>query len=133
MTRSDPRDPPSYPLTEAQGRIVALADGLAERFAERAGTNDPHWSFPHENFDELHVAGYLRLVLPARYGGQGASVLDMVLAQEHLARGDAGTALVTAMSIKSSDDCATIRPGRSLFLQRSAARSRPRAAVSTVA
>ena len=99
MTRSDPQRLRSYPLSDAQGRIAAMADGLAQRFAARAEALDPRWAFPHENFVDLHASGYLRLVLPKAYGGQEASVLDMVIAQEHLARGDAGTALVTAMSI----------------------------------
>ena len=99
MTRSEPQPSRDYPLTEAQTRIVALADGLAARFSARTETLDPLWAFPHENFAELHASGFLRLVLPRVYGGGEASVLDMVLAQEHLARGDAGTALVTAMTI----------------------------------
>ena len=47
----------------------------------------------------MHDAGYLRLVIPARYGGQGATVLDMTVAQERLARGNASTALGAAMLI----------------------------------
>lgn len=87
----------AIPLDERQQRIVALADNLAARFAKRAATHDRAWSFPHENFVDLHETGFLRLALPKEYGGEGADVFDMVLAQEHLARGDAGTALVVGM------------------------------------
>src|SRR5262249_44436821 len=77
--------------------IMALADGLARRFAERATKNDPASVFPRENYRELHEAGYLRLMLPRQHGGDDASVFDMVLAQEVLGRGCASTALVTGM------------------------------------
>ena len=38
-------------------------------------------------------------MIPEQFGGRGADVFDMVLAQEVLARGDASTALVTGMLI----------------------------------
>ena len=38
-------------------------------------------------------------MIPRQYGGEGASVLDMVIAQEHLGRGCASTALGAAMLI----------------------------------
>ena len=47
----------------------------------------------------MHDAGYLRLVIPREYGGEGASVLDMTVAQERLGRGNASTALGAAMLI----------------------------------
>jgi len=86
-------------LTAAQTRIVALADELAARFAERAPRHDADSSFPHENWQDLHGSGYLRLVIPRQYGGEGASVLDMTIAQERLGRGCASTALGAAMFI----------------------------------
>jgi len=93
--------PPHMPglrnATERQGAIMQLAGDLAARFAERAAETDPHSLFPLDNYRELHEAGYLRLALPLQYGGDGADVFDMVLAQEILARGDASTALVTGM------------------------------------
>ncbi len=83
----------------APSPLVALADSLAARFAARAAAADHESRFPLENWQDLHESGYLRLVVPRRYGGQGASVLEMVVAQEHLARGCASTALGTAMLI----------------------------------
>jgi alkylation response protein AidB-like acyl-CoA dehydrogenase len=85
--------------TERQHAIMTLAGHLAARLDERAPVNDPASVFPLENYPLLHDTGYLRLALPARYGGDGASVFDMVLAQEILARGDASTALVTGMNL----------------------------------
>jgi alkylation response protein AidB-like acyl-CoA dehydrogenase len=83
--------------TPRQREIVSLAGTLAARFAERAEVNDIASIFPHENYGPLHETGYLNLFLPERLGGQGASVFDMVLGQEILARGCASTALVAAM------------------------------------
>ncbi len=80
-------------------RIIALADRLADRFAARADAHDRAGTVAHENWEDLHREGYLRLVIPREYGGEGANVLDMVIAQEHLGRGDASTALGTAMLI----------------------------------
>jgi alkylation response protein AidB-like acyl-CoA dehydrogenase len=85
--------------TDRQQAIMQLAGELAARFAERATQNDPHSVFPFENFRDLHESGYLRLALPRHYGGDGADVFDMVLAQEILARGDASTALVIGMHL----------------------------------
>lgn len=83
--------------TERQRAIMALAGRLSEQFGERAATNDPVSVFPRENYLPLHESGYLSLFLPERLGGQGASVFDMVLGQEILARGCASTALVAGM------------------------------------
>src|SRR5690606_26193908 len=90
-----------HSLTASQERIVALANDLAKRFAERADHYDHTGEFPHENIADLHTHGYLKLVIPTEYGGDGASVLDMVLGQEQIARGDGGTALATAMHVQN--------------------------------
>jgi alkylation response protein AidB-like acyl-CoA dehydrogenase len=88
-----------YVLTAEQQRIVALADELAARFAERAAVHERDGSFPFENYDDLHTSGYLRLAIPAEYGGTAADAFTMVVAQEHLARGDGSTALSAAMTV----------------------------------
>lgn len=85
--------------TAQQQMIMQLAGELAARFDERVAQNDLQSVFPLENFHDLHESGYLRLALPQEYGGDGADVFDMVLAQEILARGDASTALVTGMHL----------------------------------
>lgn len=83
--------------TARQQEIMELAARLAVRFAGRAERNDPVSVFPMENYAELHDEGYLALAIPTAYGGRGADVFEMVLAQEILARGDASTALVMGM------------------------------------
>ena len=81
--------------TARQAEIMDMADALAQTFAARADEG----RFPHENYPALHEAGYDRLMIPTGFGGGGADVFEMVLAQEVLARGDASTALVTGMLI----------------------------------
>jgi alkylation response protein AidB-like acyl-CoA dehydrogenase len=84
-------------LTPRQREIAALADELATRFAARADAHDRAGTFPFENYADLHESGYLRLVIPAAYGGAEARLAEMVVAQERLARGDSGTALAVSM------------------------------------
>ena len=79
--------------------LIALADRLADRFGARAPAHERHATFPFDDWQDMHATGYLRQVIPHKYGGAGASVLDMTIAQERLARGNAGTALGTAMLI----------------------------------
>lgn len=86
-------------LTAQQQHIVNLADSLAQRFAQRVDAHDREGSFPFENYADLRESGYLRLIVPREYGGEGASLFDMILAQEHLARGDGATAMAVDMTI----------------------------------
>ena len=88
-----------WPKTRRQEELVALAGDLAARFAARAPRHDREGSFPHENFADLHASGYLALSIPQEFGGAGASILELTLAQERLARGDASTALGAAMHL----------------------------------
>lgn len=85
--------------TPRQQSIMALAATLSCVADERARANDVASVFPMENYGDLRDSGYLRLALPQAYGGDGADVFEMVLAQEILARGDASTALVTGMNL----------------------------------
>lgn len=88
-----------WPKTDRQRAYLSLASELASRFSERAESHDRAGSFPHENFVDLHRAGYLSLTIPAEFSGKGASILEAALAQERLARGDGATALGTAMHL----------------------------------
>lgn len=86
-------------MTGRQRALVATARSLAERIAPRAAEHDRDGTFPFENFEMLREAGYLALTIPEAYGGGGASVLDVVLAQTELAKGDAATALAVGMHL----------------------------------
>ena len=79
--------------------LLALADRLATRFGARAQAHEHAATFPFDDWHDMHTTGYLHQVIPREYGGAGANVLDMTMAQERLGRGNAGTALGAAMLI----------------------------------
>jgi alkylation response protein AidB-like acyl-CoA dehydrogenase len=105
MSTPDPMQPqpggtlPGYPRSERQARFMALADALAVRAAANAAANDRENRFPFDTFRDLHESGYLALTVPEEYGGQGASPLELALAQERLARGDGSVALAATMHL----------------------------------
>jgi alkylation response protein AidB-like acyl-CoA dehydrogenase len=74
-------------------------EALAARFAERAAVHDREGSFPHENFADLRDAGYLKLTVPSEFGGDEASLHELVALQERLAYGDGSTALAVGWHI----------------------------------
>ena len=88
-----------YPFAPDQRRIADLADRLAQELKGFAAEHDRRGEFALENLEALHRSGYLRLALPREYGGGGADVFDMVVAQHRLARGDAASALVVGMML----------------------------------
>jgi len=77
--------------------LVAGAERLAERFAERAAGYDGPAAFPVEDVDDLKAEGFLGLMVPARLGGLGAGFQDYVRVAQALARGSAATALIFNM------------------------------------
>ncbi len=89
----------SYPTTNDQKELLQTTDKLAKIFAKRAANYDWEGTFPLENFKDLHKAGYLSLTIPKDLGGKGASLLDVTMAQFHLAQGDGSTGLVTSMHL----------------------------------
>ena len=82
--------------------MANLADELATRAAARATDYDRTNTFPFETFRDLHTSGYLALTVPQEFGGCGADVLEVALAQERLARGDGSVALAATMHLGSS-------------------------------
>jgi len=91
---------PPYPKTAHQAEFMALADRLADEAAARAMAHDRAGTFPHDTFRLLQDAGYLALTVSERYGGRGATPLELMLAQERLARGDGAVALAAAMHLQ---------------------------------
>jgi alkylation response protein AidB-like acyl-CoA dehydrogenase len=88
---------PPYPKTERQAEFIALGDRLAAIAAEQAEVHDRENTFPHDTFAALRDAGYLALTVPEELGGKGATPLEMMLAQERLARGNGAVALGATM------------------------------------
>ena len=80
--------------TDAGRRLVALAEGLAADFAERADEHDRAASYPFENIRTLSERGYLAAPVPRELGGMGVeSVHDLLIASSRLARGDAAVTI----------------------------------------
>jgi len=84
-------------LSAREQRIAALSATLARELEPSAAEHDRTGAFPLLHYQRLHEAGYLRLAIPRDHGGDGASLFEMVLAQERLAQGDAATAVGVGM------------------------------------
>jgi len=83
--------------TAREQRFLDLAAGLAGEFAERAARHDREASFPYENYARLRESGYSNLIIPEKFGGLGATMLERIKAQERLAQGCGATALAINM------------------------------------
>jgi alkylation response protein AidB-like acyl-CoA dehydrogenase len=79
--------------TERQQRFIEMAAAHAEDFKTRVAQHDRENSFPFENVERMKASGYTTIMVPAELGGGGGDILDLVLAQERLARGDLPTAI----------------------------------------
>jgi len=81
----------------ATDRLATTSRELAADFAQRAAAHDRDRSFPFENFDALHRAGLLNLIVPVERGGLGGGLREIVTVIGAIAGGDASTALVLLM------------------------------------
>ena len=79
--------------TEIQKRWVAKFKQVEDIFKQRAAENDIQGQFPFENIKWLVDEGYTKLTLPKEYGGEGATIEDMVILQSYLGAIDGATAL----------------------------------------
>ena len=76
-----------FQLNEEQKRIVALVDELGRKeFAPKAARWDEKHEYPWENVQRMRECNLLGMTIPTRYGGQGRSLLDAVLAIETAAK-----------------------------------------------
>ena len=91
--------PRPYPKTLREAEFIELGDRLAGVAHANATKHDRENSFPFDTFDALREAGYLALTVPEEFGGRGASALEVMLAQERLARGDGAVALGATMHL----------------------------------
>ena len=76
-------------LAARVGRVAAAFDAAHDRDA----------TFVTEAYDEMHACGYLRLPVPTELGGLGASMRQVVLAEEELGRHSGAAALAAAMHL----------------------------------
>jgi alkylation response protein AidB-like acyl-CoA dehydrogenase len=95
-------------LTPRERELVELAGRLADDFAERAPEHDREATFPFENYEQMREAGYLGLTVPEELGGRGASLHELILAQERLAMGDGSTALAVNMHVSPIGQLASL-------------------------
>jgi alkylation response protein AidB-like acyl-CoA dehydrogenase len=95
-----------YSLAPRQEDLLAKAEALGPRFAERAARYDREASFPHENYAELREAGFLALCVPEKLGGLGADFKTYSLVSATLGKYCGATALTFNMHA-----CSTLWPG----------------------
>jgi alkylation response protein AidB-like acyl-CoA dehydrogenase len=87
-------------MTEPGGRLVDLAEALADEIRPRAGLHDRDGSFPFVSFAAVKQSGYLTAPIPEELGGLGVtSVHDVLVASSRLARGDAALTLGVNMHL----------------------------------
>jgi len=80
------------------GRTV-LSDDMLARFAKRAPQYDRDNMFFSDDFEELRQAGYLRLAVPAEFGGADLSLAGVAQQQRRLGYYAAPTALAINMHL----------------------------------
>ena len=86
--------------TDAGGRLVALAETLANEIRPRAAAHDRDASFPFESFAAVKESGYFTAPIPEELGGLGVtSVHDVLVASSRLARGDPALTLGVNMHL----------------------------------
>ncbi|OAP20383.1 MULTISPECIES: acyl-CoA dehydrogenase family protein [Amycolatopsis] len=95
-------------LTPKQQALVDRAAKLADIFAERAAVHDRDNTFPHQNYDDLREAGFLRLSVPEELGGSGAGLTEILPVLERLAMGDGATALAFTMHLSPLGQWASV-------------------------
>src|SRR6266576_3732542 len=76
-----------------------LTDEMLARFSTRAATYDRENTFFTDDFEELRQGGYLRLAIPAEFGGAGLRLSEVVREQRRLGYHAAPTALAINMHL----------------------------------
>ena len=86
----------NFDVNERQAELIATAESLAAKFAERAPVYDKENRFPTENFEDLRKHNFLALEIPEAYGGLGLGIdngdpLTLWLITKAIAKGDNAT------------------------------------------
>lgn len=76
-----------------------LDDAILARIRERAATHDALNSFPFDDITDLAAAGYLRALVPVRFGGLGLTLPQLAAEQSRLAAHAPATALAVNMHL----------------------------------
>ncbi len=91
--------PAAAPTTLTDDDVVALAARVGRVAAAFDAGHDCDATFVTEAYDEMHACGYLRLPVPTELGGLGASVRQVMLAEEELGSRSGAAALAAAMHL----------------------------------
>ena len=78
---------------------AAFLEETVKRVADAAPEADRTGQFPWEGIHAVHESGLLESTVATRYGGQGASLVEVAEILAALGRGDPSVALISAMTI----------------------------------
>ncbi len=98
-------DPPDFetllprPLSPRRARLLDRARAHAADFETRADDHDRAGTYPSENMEAMKASGYAHMILPAAWGGEDVSLLELCACQEQLGQGCAGTAIAVNMHL----------------------------------
>ncbi|HXJ89179.1 MAG TPA: acyl-CoA dehydrogenase family protein [Candidatus Binatia bacterium] len=87
------RSPQNNNSAERSTANSVLTEDMLARFASRAANYDRENRFFGEDFEELRAANYLLMPLPAKFGGAGMSLAEVLREQRRLAYYAPATAL----------------------------------------
>lgn len=91
--------PPQSGNTTNQTPNSVLTEEMLARFASRAANYDRDNRFFEEDFEELKAAKYLLMPVPAKFGGAGMSLAEVLREQRRLAYYAPATALALNMHL----------------------------------
>jgi alkylation response protein AidB-like acyl-CoA dehydrogenase len=89
-------------LQQRAGQVASEIEGLARKADETVGYG-PEWE---EAIGRFHAEGWMSMNVPSKFGGGGASIMDLTLVQEQVARVDGGLA-----NCISHEACAAVAVG----------------------
>jgi alkylation response protein AidB-like acyl-CoA dehydrogenase len=79
--------------------VLALATRVGRKAAPHDRAHDVDATFVTEAYDAMHEAGYLSLPVPVELGGRGATIRQMVLAQQELGSWSGAAGLASTMHL----------------------------------
>jgi len=97
----------SYKLTDEQLMIQAMVREFSRKVvAPEAAERDQNKEFPAQILKKMGELGFMGMMIPPEYGGEGADTISYVLALSEIAYSCASTAVV--MSVHNSIVCESI-------------------------
>jgi len=97
----------SYKLTDEQLMIQAMVREFSRKVvAPEAAERDQNKEFPSQILKKMGELGFMGMMIPPEYGGEGADTISYVLALSEIAYSCASTAVV--MSVHNSIVCESI-------------------------